>query len=117
MGGAMDYQRALNRNGFGVGDYDPQDPKGLLRGDLRRLEKDTQDARHIAMYVRVSGATEEQVRRIFRHFFGVPEPGCVECERTTLWATNNGQRPRRCLYHEYQIVSDLLANRDFEDSA
>lgn len=110
----MEYLRALNRNGLAVGDYDPQNPKGLLLGDLRRLERDTQNPRHIAEYVRVSGATEEQVRRIFRHFFSVPEPGCVECDKATEYAEKNGQPPRRCQYHSYQIVADIRGSRDWD---
>jgi len=45
MGGAMTYRRFLRRNRLETGDYDPNTteaplPVGILRGDLRRFERD-----------------------------------------------------------------------------
>jgi hypothetical protein len=73
MGYPMSYDRVVNRNHL-QGDYEAKDPLGLIKGDLRRLEKDTQDDDHIRSYAHHSGATEDQVRLIFKMFFEGPNP-------------------------------------------
>lgn len=72
MGYPMNYARVVMRNRL-EGDYHgAPDATGSICGDLRRLEKDTQDEAHIAAYALHSGATPDQVRTIFRTFFAGP---------------------------------------------
>lgn len=69
----MTYTRVLQRNRL-EGDYEnPGPPPGdlsYIRGDLRRLEQDTVDERHLAEYAEIAGCHPEQVRRLFESFFG-----------------------------------------------
>lgn len=69
MGYPMSYDRVVNRNHL-TDDYSTG-PEGnrLICGDLRRLEKDTQDEIHIRSYAAAIGATEDQVRMLFTLFF------------------------------------------------
>jgi hypothetical protein len=76
MGYPMTYSRVVLRNDL-RGDYGTEatdnyggSAKGGIRGDLRRLELDTVDARHLSEYAGASGATTEQVKAIFAQFFG-----------------------------------------------
>lgn len=77
MGYPMDWYRVLIRNKL-EGDYDeaarnipaPVDPRPLIRGDLRRLETDQRDARHLAVYASRAGVTPAQVKQILDDFFG-----------------------------------------------
>ena len=72
----MTYTRLVNRNGL-KGDYsgDPDQnygpgAKGGIRGDMRRLEQDSVDVRHLTEYAEAAGITTEQVRLVFARFFG-----------------------------------------------
>lgn len=75
MGYPMTYPRVVIRNRLTgeYGDfkeYNTSDhTRAMIGGDLRRLESDTQDDHHIKWYAEESGATEEQVRKIFELFF------------------------------------------------
>jgi hypothetical protein len=95
MGYCMSYRRALNRNGlFGTyraaggarGSYGeaPLDSEGAAlatnpanaAGDLRRVELDQRDDRHLAAYAAYAGITPEQARRVLDAFFdGAPNSG------------------------------------------
>lgn len=74
MGYPMTYPRIVNRNHL-QGDYgnNPGQPeKGsldLIRGDLRRLEKDQRDDSHVQAYSKAAGITAEQARRMLDLFF------------------------------------------------
>jgi len=76
MGYPMTYSRFVKRNLL-EGDYDPEagqkplqfDPRPILRGDLRRLEQDQRDDRHLAEYAKVAGITPEQAKAVLDHFF------------------------------------------------
>jgi hypothetical protein len=74
MGYPIHYHRVICRNRL-EGDYAPaaDDHLSIIRGDLRRLETDTLDDQHVAAYAALSGATEEQVRKILGTFFY----GCI----------------------------------------
>ena len=67
----MSYVRVIHRN-YLTGDYGSTEVPGaiaLIAGDLRRLEKDTQDDAHIPAYARYAGITEDQARKVFELFF------------------------------------------------
>ena len=71
MGGPMTYRRFLNRNGLATGDYDPTDPKGILRGDLRRMERDTMEV-YAARWAAELEMADADVRRVLDRFLGEP---------------------------------------------
>jgi hypothetical protein len=83
MGYPMNYGRVIGRNRL-TGDYDPAEHTGLglIRGDLRRLEKDQQDDAHVAAYARRAGTTFAQAKQILADVF---------CAQDVLWqpAPNN----------------------------
>ncbi len=72
MGYLMDYQRVIDRN-YLNGDYDDdRDSSGkgsILKGDLRRLELDTRDEKHLVRYAELTGISEEKVLQLFDFFF------------------------------------------------
>lgn len=74
MGYPMTYRRFIERNHL-KGDYDtstmmlPTD-MGLVRGDLRRLEKNQRDEQHLLHYAELAGITPEQVKIVLDAFFG-----------------------------------------------
>ena len=77
MGYPMTWARLVRRNNL-VGDYTTPCPtsghtidsiQSAVRGDMRRLELDTCDEQHLKMYAEKSGATTEQVKKIFETFF------------------------------------------------
>jgi hypothetical protein len=79
VGYPMAWNRVVNRNDL-AGGYDGRQGRGTrqgerasrlncIAGDLRRLEVNTRDARHLDAYARLAGVTPEQVRRIFDAFF------------------------------------------------
>jgi hypothetical protein len=41
----------------------------MLAGDLRRLEADSRDERHLAHYARLAGVTPEQAKAVLDAFF------------------------------------------------
>jgi len=57
MGYPMTYKRVITR-------------ASLISSDLRRLETDTLDDKHLSMYAEAFGCTVEQARAGFRVFFG-----------------------------------------------
>lgn len=62
MGYPMSWERLILRNQLG-GDYvSPHTPRELIAGDLRRLERDQRDARHLAR-IRPVGLTPNRPRR------------------------------------------------------
>jgi hypothetical protein len=78
MGYPMSYKRVIHRNDL-RGGYDgdhrgrPDEVAQVLTriaGDLRRMEANTRDARHLDAYARLSGVTPDQARVIFDAFFG-----------------------------------------------
>ena len=75
MGYPMTYKRMVGRNRL-MGDYSgsrPDDPTEALRagiaGDLRRLEQDQRDARHLPEYALAAGITEDQANKVLTMFF------------------------------------------------
>ena len=74
MGYPMDYTRVVSRNNL-HGDYvHPVDDRsesvrGMIAGDLRRLEKDQRDDRHIHAYAKVAGCTKKQAKAVLDAFF------------------------------------------------
>lgn len=70
MGGSMFYYRFILRNHL-EGDYDPENSKGLIAGDLRRLERDQRDDYNLGQYAKKAGITKEQVKIVLDQFFGV----------------------------------------------
>lgn len=68
MGYPMTYDRVINRNWL-TGDYDPQDHKGLIKGDLRRLEHDMRDEKHIKLFAARAGISERQAAKVLDDFF------------------------------------------------
>jgi len=76
MGYPMTYKRVVERNTLD-GDYLPLDldraPEdgacGLIAGDLRRLETDQRDDKHIAAYAALSGVDVQRVKAILDLFF------------------------------------------------
>lgn len=65
MGYPMSYGRVVNRNGL-TGGYDA----GLIQGDLRRLEDDQRDDRHLEEYAAAAGITPAQAKLVLDAFFG-----------------------------------------------
>lgn len=74
MGYPMNYGRVIGRNRL-TGDYDPAEHTGLglIRGDLRRLEKDQQDDAHVAAYARRAGTTFAQAKQILADVFSAQD--------------------------------------------
>ena len=69
MGYPMSYDRLLHRNSL-LGDYQPRnDNLSCIRGDLRRLEHDQQDDRHVAAYAKLAGVSKPKARRLLALFF------------------------------------------------
>jgi hypothetical protein len=69
----MTYRRIVTRNGLS-GDYTYQQDqlehlRGLIAGDLRRLETDQRDARHLSEYAVRAGVTLDQARAVLDAFF------------------------------------------------
>ena len=75
MGGCMSYQRMLHRN-YLLGDYGITE-HGNIAGDLRRMERDQRDERHVTRYATMVGITEVQVRRLMELLFD------ADCEGQT----------------------------------
>jgi hypothetical protein len=82
MGYPMSYARVVGRNQLGGEGYNHTDPKtgavnvdngeavrSMVRGDMRRLEQDTRDERHLQMYAEHAGITIEQAKKLFDKFF------------------------------------------------
>jgi hypothetical protein len=75
----MDYRRVVNRN-YLQGDYVHNDvrlhptpeeaTRGMVAGDLRRLEKDQRDGLHLKCYAEVAGVSIEQVKKVLDALFG-----------------------------------------------
>jgi len=75
MGYPMTYWRVLWRNEL-TGDYQHtgntygrEDGRGLIRGDLRRLEQDQRDKHHLREYASHAGITPEQAKAVLDLFF------------------------------------------------
>ena len=80
MGYPMSYDRVIHRNSL-LGDYRGDGTQhGMVAGDLRRLEKDQQDERHVAAYAKLSGVSKPRVRRLLALFFESGEVGCAVAE-------------------------------------
>jgi hypothetical protein len=43
--------------------------RSMIRGDMRRLEEDVRDERHLQEFAEVAGITPEQVKKVLDHFF------------------------------------------------
>jgi NAD-dependent DNA ligase len=76
MGYPMTYDRVINRNWL-QGGY-PHDARvvdraenirAAIAGDLRRLEADQRDERHLKMYARGAGVTEAQAKKVLDMLF------------------------------------------------
>ena len=73
MGYPMNYRRVVARNSLNEGGYENAQSSGspaAIRGDLRRLERDQRDERHVRCYAHTVGITEEQARKFLDVFFG-----------------------------------------------
>jgi hypothetical protein len=75
MGYPMTYGRVVSRNHLS-GDYHGvwQDDRekqalSLIRGDLRRLERDQRDEHHLKAYAEHAGITPEQAKKVLDRFF------------------------------------------------
>ncbi len=64
----MHYRRFVERNGL-RGDYSDGPPWGHLSGELRRLERNTCDPRHVDAYARKTGVSPGDVRLVLTAFF------------------------------------------------
>jgi len=66
----MTYKRIVARNHL-QGGYDEKGEvnAGLIRGDLRRLERDQQDEWHVQRYAELAGVSTGQARIILEQFF------------------------------------------------
>lgn len=85
MGYPMTWSRVTHRNSLAEGGYDTAPPwkgreaetedtrmgryQASIRGDMRRLEADTLDERHLATYATHAGIEPEQARKVFELFF------------------------------------------------
>ena len=78
MGYPMSYARVVGRNRLdGEGYTDPcpmsgetpESVRSMIRGDMRRLEQDVRDERHLQEFAEVAGITPEQVKKVLDHFF------------------------------------------------
>lgn len=79
MGYPMSYRRVMSRNML-KGDYNTtaeerdknsseENMLALIRGDLRRLEKDTLDKEHLKAYAAHAECTVRQAKKILEAFF------------------------------------------------
>jgi hypothetical protein len=80
MGYPMTYKRVINRNQL-MGDYGHHpsgtaiepgtvaSPQMMIGGDMRRLEVDQRDERHVARYAELAGITVEQVKIVLDALF------------------------------------------------
>lgn len=82
MGYPMTYRRVVRRNHL-EGSYTHHGPtnpatpeleRGLIAGDLRRLEADSRDDRHLKEYAASAGITPEQAKKLLDAFFGDEHP-------------------------------------------
>lgn len=64
----MTWQRAISRNLLG-GHYGDGSAHAIIAGDLRRLEKDSRDPRHLDAYARTTGLEPGQVLAVLDVFF------------------------------------------------
>lgn len=85
MGGPMRYCRMVGRNRlFGPGyqtkwstkdgeetsaEQMVQNARELIKGDMRRMEKDQRDEHHLQMYADHAGITVEQAKKVLDLFF------------------------------------------------
>jgi hypothetical protein len=79
MGYPMYWGRLVRRNGLTGGYREPGCQPGepdywlgrlrLVAGDMRRVETDQRDERHLAEYARRAGVTTEQARAVLDAFF------------------------------------------------
>ena len=70
----MTYVRMVERNQLEEGGYEQDSgedylPPGMLRGDLRRLEKDSQDFQQLSLYAAFAGIEREEAAKVMRAFF------------------------------------------------
>lgn len=76
MGGCMSFQRFVHRNqligdygaGYGKPNSGEWAPRALLAGDLRRIERDQRDERHLKRYAAAVGITPAQVKAVLDKF-------------------------------------------------
>lgn len=68
MGYPMTYPRVVLRNGLD-GDYAESRGGTLIAGDMRRLELDQRDERHLKQYAAVAGITDHQAYLVLTAFF------------------------------------------------
>lgn len=101
MGYPMSYRRMVHRNSL-VGGYDGSGGQlNQIGGDLRRLEQDQLDAKHISDYATLAGISEQQAETVLRAFFNLAEPGCAACAQP--WAM--GRCPDHDLWHSHQAMA------------
>ena len=69
MNTCMSWTRMLNRNRL-RGDYPADEPpvQAYIAGDMRRIERDQRDDRHLARYAAGAGITPEQARAVLDMF-------------------------------------------------
>ena len=70
MGYPMTYKRVISRNML-TGGYNDNidDGRAFLRGDLRRLEEDQRDERHLAEYAKRTGVSRRKVKAVLDALF------------------------------------------------
>ena len=74
MGYPMTYSRLISRNRLG-GDYVCCDEKGnanvkgLIAGDMRRLENDQRDLFHLEYYSKLTGISKPKIKKVLDAFF------------------------------------------------
>lgn len=80
MGYPMNYSRVVGRNqlsGDYAGSFNHEDRReqslSLIRGDMRRLESDQRDERHLAAYATRAGITVAQAKQVLDDFFGAQD--------------------------------------------
>ena len=72
MGYPMVWPRVIARNRLTGGYADSP-----VAGDMRRLERDSRDAHHVARFARRAGITAEQARSVLDDFFDGVSAGCA----------------------------------------
>ena len=98
MGYPMTYPRVVHRNGID-GDYsksgydETQSVRTLIAGDMRRLELDQRDPRHLKRYAEYAGITDHQAWLVLTAFFtdfAKQQPSWLAAP---CWPDNRAGRP------------------------
>lgn len=111
MGGTMEYERVRERNGLNCRPRDDvahpypnptqmpdYDGRGILAGDLNRMERDALGTGPFGMRYPQAGADAtglpvETVVQVLRWFLCYPEPECDDCAAAAALAFRDPQSP------------------------